>query len=68
MGGKYFERLVYIRPDNADYQLALGNVYGEKARTGGFFLSKKKWAGKWKERLELAFELDPCNLDAREWL
>ena len=65
---EYFEKLVEVRPDDSTYQLALGEAYGEKARTSGFFMSKKKWAGKWKERLELAFVLDPRNLDAREWL
>ena len=64
----YLEKLVELSPDSAVYQLALGNVYGEKARTSGFFLSKKKWAGRWKERLELAFKLDPVNLEVREWL
>jgi tetratricopeptide (TPR) repeat protein len=64
----YLEALVELEPDRADYQLALGNVYSEKARTAGFFLSKKKWAGRWKEKLEKAFELDPSNLDVRERL
>ena len=65
---EYFERLAEIEPDNSEYQLRLGEVYGEKARTSSFFMSKKKWAGKWKKQLELAFELDPQNLDARERL
>ena len=65
---EYFEKLTEIGQKNAEYQLRLGMVYGEKARTSGFILSKKKWAGKWKKQLELAFELDPQNLDAREWL
>jgi tetratricopeptide (TPR) repeat protein len=64
----YLENLVDLRPDNAEYQLALGNVYGQKARTSGFFISKKKWAGRWKDRLELAFELDSNNVEVREWL
>ena len=64
----YLEKLVGIEPDNAEYHLPLADVYGEKARTSGFFLSKKKWAGKWKEELERAFELDPQNVDARESL
>lgn len=64
----YLEKLVKMEPENAEYHLRLGEVYGQKARTSGFFMSKKKWAGKWKKQLERAFELDPQNLDAREWL
>lgn len=65
---EHLEKLVVVRPGRCEYELALGEVYGEKARTSGFILAKKKWAGKWKEQLEIAFELDPQDLDAREWL
>ena len=65
--GDYAERLVEIDAVNPDYQFVLARVYGERARTSGFFLSKKKWAGRWKDLLEKAYVTSPdhfeiCNM------
>lgn len=65
---KYLEKLTEVAPNNAEYEFRLSQVYGELARTSGFFLTKKKFAGKWKERLERAVELDPTHVKARRWL
>jgi tetratricopeptide (TPR) repeat protein len=65
---EYLEKLTKVAPNNAEYEFQLSRVYGELARTSGFFMTKKKYAGKWKERLEHAVELDPNHAQARRWL
>jgi cytochrome c-type biogenesis protein CcmH/NrfG len=62
------EQLNELVPDNADYHLQLAHVYSLKAKTSGFFLNKKKWAGRWKKQLERAYELDSGNVEIRRWL
>ena len=65
---KYFEKLVEVAPNNAEYQYRLADTYGQIARTSGWFMTKKKFAGKWLEGLERAVQLDPAHLEARQQL
>jgi len=65
---EFLERLVEVAPESAGYRLRLGEVYSQKARTSGFFMTKKSFAGKWKEQLETAFALAPELIEARERL
>jgi tetratricopeptide (TPR) repeat protein len=64
----YLEKLNELVPDNPDYHLQLARVYSLKAKTSGFFMSKKKWAGRWKKQLERAYELDSSNVEIRRQL
>ena len=53
-----------LSPENSDFHLWLGRVYGEKAdRTN--FLAAASLAVKVRSEFERAVQLDPKNLDAR---
>ena len=61
------ERSVQLAPRDARHYLVLGESYLEKADAQGG-LGALGTAKKGKAALERAVELDPDNLDAREWL
>ena len=57
------EQAVYIDPQNSNYSLWLGRIYGEKADRASF-VSAPGLAKKARESFERAVELDPKNVDA----
>jgi tetratricopeptide (TPR) repeat protein len=61
------ERSVELSPREAWHHFILGEAYLEKAGADGG-LGALGSARKGKAALERAIELDPANLDAREWL
>ncbi len=58
------QRAVTFAPDNSDYHMWLGRVYGQKAEHSSIF-SKMGWAKKARRELERAVELNPANVGAR---
>jgi tetratricopeptide (TPR) repeat protein len=58
------EKAVSLAPDNSQYHLWLGRVYGEKADKAGMF-SAARLAGKVRDQFEAAVKLDPSSVDAR---
>lgn len=58
------ERAVVLDPNNSEYHLWLGRVYGEKADTVNFF-SAAGLAKKVRTEFEAAVRLNPNNVDAR---
>lgn len=58
------EQAVSLKPDNSQYHLWLGRVYGEKAEAA-HFTSAYGWAKKLRTQFEMAVQLDPKNMDAR---
>lgn len=63
-GIKACEKAVALAPDNSEYQLWMGRVYGEKADSASF-LSAAGLAKKCRIAFEAAVRLDPKNIDAR---
>lgn len=61
---KHFKKAVDLDGKQAAYHLELGGAYGMKAQKAGL-LSKMSLAGKARDALEKAVELEPNNLDAR---
>lgn len=61
------EKAVELSPQSSEFHQRLGEVYGLKARDANF-LSQASLAGRIREHLEKAVELDANNLDARESL
>jgi tetratricopeptide (TPR) repeat protein len=64
---KHFERAIALEPRNALYHLELGGAYGNKAQNAGLF-GKASLAGKARNALEKAVEIDPRNIEARNGL
>jgi tetratricopeptide (TPR) repeat protein len=60
----YLEKAVALSPDDARFQLKLGDAYGVSAQKAGLF-SQMGLAKKCKAAYERAVELDPKNLEAR---
>ncbi len=59
------EQAVKLGPENSQYHLWLGRVYGEKAQhVGG--LSAAHVAGQVRDEFETAVRLDPKSVDARD--
>jgi tetratricopeptide (TPR) repeat protein len=58
------EKAVSLAPDNSQYHLWLGRVYGEKADKAGVFAAAKL-AGKVRDQFEAAVKLNPNSVDAR---
>ncbi len=58
------EQAAYIDPQNSNYSLWLGRVYGEKADRASF-ISAPGLAKRARESFERAVELDPKNVEAR---
>lgn len=64
---KHFEKAIELDPKRSAYHLDLGGAYGNKAQSAGL-LSKASLAGKSRNALEKAVELDPRSIDARNGL
>src|SRR6059036_1883491 len=58
------EKAVALAPDNGQYHLWLGRIYGEKADKASF-LTAAGLAGKVRTEFETAVKLTPNNVDAR---
>ena len=58
------EQAVYVDPQNSNYSLWLGRIYGEKADRSSF-VSAPGLAKKARESFERAVQLDPKNVEAR---
>jgi tetratricopeptide (TPR) repeat protein len=58
------ERAVSLAPENSQYHLWLGRLYGEKADKAGMF-SAARLAGKVRDQFEAAVRLSPNSVDAR---
>ena len=58
------EKAVSLAPDNSQFHLWLGRVYGEKADKAGMF-SAARLAGKVRDQFEAAVKLNPNSVDAR---
>lgn len=58
------ERAIALAPNNADYHLWLGRAYGRKAEHASWF-SAASLAGKMREQLERAVQLNSDDVDAR---
>jgi tetratricopeptide (TPR) repeat protein len=58
------EKAVSLDPENAQYHLWLGRIYGEKADHAGF-LSAAGLAGKVRNEFETAVRLNPNSAEAR---
>lgn len=58
------EKAVALAPDNGQYHLWLGRIYGEKADKASF-LTAAGLAGKVRTEFETAVKLIPNNVDAR---
>jgi tetratricopeptide (TPR) repeat protein len=58
------ERAIALEPNNADYHLWLGRAYGRKAERASWF-SAASLAGKMREQVERAVQLNGNNIDAR---
>jgi tetratricopeptide (TPR) repeat protein len=58
------ERAVALAPDNAEYHLYLGQVYGNQAASASVF-SKLGLAKKCRAEFERAVSLDPKDIEAR---
>ena len=58
------KRAVALDPGNSRYHRWMGHVYGEKADRANF-LSAASLAGKTREELERAVQLNPNDMDAR---
>jgi tetratricopeptide (TPR) repeat protein len=58
------EQAVALQPDNSNYHLWLGRVYGRKAEHSVFFKAMG-WARKCKSEFERAVELNAANVPAR---
>ena len=58
------EKAVSLDPENAQYHLWLGRIYGEKADHAGF-LSAAGLAGKVRNEFEAAVRLNPNSVEAR---
>jgi len=58
------EEAVALRPDNSQYHLWLGRVYGRKAEAA-HFVSAFGFARKLRTQFETAVRLDPNNMEAR---
>ena len=63
-GIPYCEKAVKLSPDNSNYHMWLGRIYGEKADRAGF-LTAAGLAGKVRSEFETAVKLDPSNAAAR---
>ncbi|HXH41885.1 MAG TPA: tetratricopeptide repeat protein [Thermoanaerobaculia bacterium] len=61
---EYFEKMVALKPNDADYHLQLANAYGQAAATSGMF-GAMSMAKKAKAEWERAVQLDPNSLLAR---
>lgn len=62
-----FERAALLEPEDDRYALWLGKACGRMAQNAGP-LAALKWAGRTRDALERAVELNPDNLDAVESL
>jgi tetratricopeptide (TPR) repeat protein len=58
------EKSTALDPNNSNYHLWLGRVYGEKADSVSFF-SAASWAKKARAEFETAVKLNPENIEAR---
>src|ERR1041384_1660932 len=58
------EKAVSLAPQNSQYHLWLGRIYGEKADKGGVF-SAARLAGKVRDQFEASVQLSPNSVDAR---
>jgi tetratricopeptide (TPR) repeat protein len=58
------EKAVSLEPDNSQYHLWLGRIYGEKAGTVNF-LSAASLAGKVRTQFEKAVQLNPQSAECR---
>jgi tetratricopeptide (TPR) repeat protein len=58
------EKAVELVPDNSQFHMWLGRIYGEKADKAGF-MTAAGLAGKVREQFEAAVRLDPNNVEAR---
>jgi len=58
------EKAVSLAPQNSQYHLWLGRIYGEKADKAGVF-SAARLAGKVRDQFEAAVQLSPNSVDAR---
>jgi tetratricopeptide (TPR) repeat protein len=58
------EKAVSLAPDNGQYHLWLGRIYGEKADKSGF-MTAAGLAGRVRTEFETAVRLNPNNVDAR---
>lgn len=59
----HIERATELNPDNADYYMALGQAYGEKARKASLF-KQPFLAPKVKSAFEKAAQIDPKHVGA----
>lgn len=59
------EKAVALEPENSDYRLWLGRVYGRKAEHSIFFKAIG-WARKCRAEFEKSVELNASNVDARQ--
>lgn len=57
------EKAVSLAPDNSQYHLWLGRIYGEKADKAGVFAAARL-AGKVRDQFETAVRLSPNSVDA----
>ena len=57
-------KAVSLAPENSDFHLWLGRVYGEKAERANF-IAAASLAGKLRTEFERAVQLNPGNVDAR---
>jgi tetratricopeptide (TPR) repeat protein len=57
------KKAIALEPDNSEYHRWLGHVYGEKADHANFF-SAASLAGKTRQELERAVQLDPKSVEA----
>jgi tetratricopeptide (TPR) repeat protein len=58
------EKAVALSPDNSQFHMWLGRIYGEKADSANFF-SAAGLAGKVRDEFEKAVRLNPKNAEAR---
>src|SRR5215831_5536653 len=58
------EKAVALAPDNGQYHLWLGRIYGEKADKASF-ITAAVLAGRVRNEFEAAVRLDPNSADAR---
>jgi tetratricopeptide (TPR) repeat protein len=62
------QHTVELAPENSNYYYWLGIAYAGKVNATQDFMEKGQLAPKMKEAAEKAVELDPDNLDARQFL
>jgi tetratricopeptide (TPR) repeat protein len=64
---KYADKAIDLDNTKAEYYITLGNIIGMKAQQGNKLRAMGR-AKKARKAIEAALEIDPDNLDARDWL